>query len=78
MKGKKRMKGENLILSILIIMLLAVALFVGISYGYEKGANMCNKYYSAYISNYCVCYEPINIYKTERFIPISMINLSTS
>lgn len=57
---------------------MAVALLAGVNYGRESGVNLCNKYYSAYISTYCVCYIPVNIYETERFIPISMLNLSTS
>ena len=73
-----RKKGDNTVLLILVIIILAVALFVGISYGHEKGVILCNKYYSAHINNQCVCYAPVNLYKTERFIPISIINLSTS
>ena len=78
MKQKQRMRGDNLILSILIIIIVAIVLFFGIDYGYEKGVILCNKYYSAYISNYCVCYVPINIYETERFIPQTISNLSVS
>ena len=79
MKGKKT-KADNLILSILIIILLAVAILSGVSYGYEKGVNFCNKYYYTYINNHCVCYDPINVYQTERFIPIptTVLNLSSS
>ena len=78
MKSKQKMKGDNLILFILIVMLITIALLVGVRQGYEKGVNLSNKYYSAYISNYCVCYEPLNLYETERFIPITILNLSTS
>jgi len=77
-KPKNRMKGDNLILYILIIIMIAVALLVGANYGYEFGRKQINKYYSAYLSNYCVCYEPLNLYKTERFIPTTMLNLSVS
>ena len=78
MKSKERMKGDNLVLFILIIILVALALLVGANQGYEKGVNSCNKYYSAYVNNYCVCYSPISLYKTERFIPMTILNLSTS
>jgi len=77
-KPKNRMRGDNLVLYILIIMLIAIALLVGASYGHEKGVNLCNKYYLNHIKNNCVCYEPLNLYKTERFIPTTMLNLSVS
>ena len=78
MKRIKRTKGDNIVLFTLIIIILAAALFVGISYGYELGVKKCNKYYFAHIKNNCVCYVSINLYKTERFIPLTLLNLSTS
>ena len=72
------MKGDNLVLVILIIIIITIALLVGVRQGYELGVNAVNKYYSAYISNNCICYTPINAYKTERFIPITILNLSDS
>ena len=78
MERKRRMRGDNLILSILIIILITLALLVGVSQGYRKGVKMCNSYYSSHISNHCVCYVPVNQYETERFIPITIPNLSTS
>lgn len=74
----KRKRGDNLILCILIVILIATALLVGARQGYEKGVILCNKHYSAYITNQCVCYIPVNIYETERFIPTTILNLSTS
>ena len=73
---RKRMKGDNLALYILIILLIAVALLVGARQGYELGIKMCNNHYSGYIRNNCVCRDPLNVYQTERFIPQTMLNLS--
>jgi len=75
-KTENRMKGDNLVLYIVIIILLAVALLVGASYGYELGVKMCNNYYLSHIKNNCVCYTPMDVYKTERVIPQTMSNLS--
>ena len=70
------MNGDNLALYIVIIILLAVALLVGASYGYELGVKVCNNHYSGYIRNNCMCRAPVNVYETERFIPIDVVNLS--
>jgi len=78
MKRKERMKGDNLVLYILMIVLIVLALLVGVRQGFEKGVSSCNNYYLSHIKNNCVCYTPINVYKTERFIPIGMLNLSIS
>ena len=78
MKRIKRNKGDNMVLFILIVIIIAVALLVGASYGYELGVKKCNSHYSGYIRNNCMCHSSINIYETERFIPITMLNLSTS
>jgi len=75
-KIKNRMKGDNIILSILIIIIIAIALLVGASYGYEFGIKKCNNHYSGFILNNCMCYIPVNQYETERFIPLTMLNLS--
>ena len=72
------MKGDNLVLFILIILLITIALLVGARQGYELGVKMCNNHYSGYIRNNCICRAPINIYETERFIPQSMLNLSVN
>ncbi len=73
---KQRMRGDNLILCILIVILIAIALLVGVSYGYELGIKNCNKHYSAFIQNNCMCFIPANQYETERFIPIDVLNIS--
>ena len=78
MKPKQRMKGDNLVLCILIIIMIAIALLAGASYGYELGIKMCNNHYSGYIRNNCVCRDSVNVYKTERVIPQTMSNLSIS
>ena len=78
MKSKKRMKGNNTVLLILITILLAIALLVGASYGYELGVKKCNSHYSIYISNNCICFVPVNTYESERFIPTTILNLSIS
>jgi hypothetical protein len=73
---KQRMKGDNLVLYILIILLIAIALLVGARQGYELGIKMCNNHYSGYIRNNCMCRIPMDVYKTERVIPVTMLNLS--
>jgi len=78
MKSKQRMKGDNLVLCILFLILITIALLVGAGQGYELGIKNCNKHYSAFIQNNCMCYIPVNQYETERFIPIDVLNLSTS
>jgi len=75
---KKRMRGDNLILCILIVILITIALLVGARQGYELGIKNCNKHYSAFIRNNCMCYTPIHQYGTERFIPIDVLNISVS
>ena len=75
-KTKQRMKGDNLALFILIVIIIAIALFCGIDYGYELGIKKSNSYYSTHIRNHCICYIPVNIYKTERVIPLTLLNLS--
>ena len=70
------MNGDNLALYVAIIIFLAVALLVGASYGYELGVKSCNNHYSGYIRNNCMCRAPMDVYKTERFIPQTMLNLS--
>jgi len=71
-----RKRGNNLILLILIVIIIAIALLVGASYGYEFGIKKCNRHYSNFISNNCMCFVPVNQYETERFIPITILNLS--
>lgn len=78
MKSKKRMKGDNFILCILIVIIIAVALLVGASYGYELGVKKCNNHYSVFIENNCMCFIPVNAYESERFIPTTILNLSIS
>ena len=78
MKQKQRMKGDNLVLSILIIILITIALLIGAGQGYDLGIKKCNKHYSGYIRNNCMCRDPVNVYETERVIPITILNLSTS
>jgi len=76
MKPNQRMKGDNLVLCILIIVLLILALLVGVKRGFELGVKVCNNHYSGYIRNNCMCRAPMDVYKTERFIPQTMLNLS--
>lgn len=78
MKSKKRMKGDNIYLSILIVIIITVALLVGVSYGYELGIKKCNKHYSAFIQNNCMCFVPISQYETKRFIPTDVLNITVS
>ena len=75
---KKRMKGDNLVLTILIIVIIAVALLAGVSYGYEFRRKKCNAYYSNFIRNNCMCSIPVNSYESERFIPTTVLNLSVN
>ena len=75
-KTKQRMKGDNLILSILIVILIFLALLVGAEQGFELGIKKSNSYYSTHIRNHCICYIPVNRYKTERVIPLTLLNLS--
>lgn len=72
------MKGDNTILCILIVILITIALLVGARQGYELGIKKCNKHYSAFIQNNCMCYIPVNQYETERFIPIDVLNITVS
>ena len=78
MKSKERMKGDNLVLVILIIILITIALLVGARQGFELGVKICNNHYSVFIRNNCICFVPVNTYESERFIPITILNLSTS
>ncbi len=75
---KKRNKGDNLILCILIAILIAIALLVGARQGYELGIKKCNKHYSAFIRNNCMCFVRIDKYETERFIPTDVLNITVS
>jgi len=70
------MKGDNLVLFIIMIIIIAIAILVGASYGYELGIKKCNKYYSDFIDDNCYCFVNINPYQTERVIPISILNFS--
>ena len=76
MKAKQRMRGDNLVLSILIVISIILALLMGARQGFELGIKKSNSYYSTHIRNHCVCYIPIGIYQTERFIPLTILNLS--
>lgn len=76
MKSRKRMKEDNLVLFILIIMLIAIALLVGASYGYEKGVIACKQYFLEYVNKSCICFDRYESYDFERPIPI--LNLSSS
>ena len=73
---KQRMKGDNLVLCILVILLITIALLVGARQGYDLGIKKCNNHYSGYIRNNCMCNNPVNVYETERFIPLTILNLS--
>jgi len=75
---KNRMKGDNLILCILIVILIAIALLVGARQGYELGIKNCNKHYSAFIQNNCMCFVRIDKYEAERFIPTDVLNITVS
>ena len=76
MKPKNRMKGDNLALYIIMIILLILALLVGMGQGFELGIKKCNKHYSNFISDNCYCFVNVNPYQTERVIPISILNFS--
>jgi len=77
-KTKNRMKGDNTILLILIVMLVAMATFAGISHGYKLGIKNCNIHYDEYIGRYCICLVPQTNYQDEGFIPPSILNLNIS
>lgn len=77
-KKNQRMRGDNLGLCILIILLITIALLVGARQGYELGIKKCNKHYSEFIRNNCMCFVRADLYKTERFIPIDVLNISIS
>ena len=74
--NKNRMKGDKLALYIIMIIIIAIAILVGASYGYELGIKKCNRYYSGFIRNNCYCHVSVNPYQTERFIPTTLLNLS--
>jgi len=76
MKAKQRMRGDNLVLSILIVISIILALLVGAGQGFELGIKKCNKHYSEFIDDKCYCFINVNPYQTERVIPLSMLNLS--
>lgn len=78
MKTKPRTKGNNTILMILIVIIITLALLLGVRQGFELGIKKCNKHYSGFIKNNCYCFVPASPYETERFIPLTLLNLSTS
>ena len=78
MKPKNRMKGDNLVLFIIMIIIIAIAILVGASYGYELGIKKCNKHYSDFIDDKCYCFINVNPYQTERVIPIDVLNFTVS
>jgi len=76
MKPKNRMKGDNLVLFIIMIIIIAIAILVGASYGYELGIKKCNKHYTDFIDDNCYCVVDLNPYQTERVVPTSILNSS--
>jgi len=76
MKPKNRMKGDNLALYIIMIILLILALLVGMGQGFELGIKKCNKHYTDFIDDNCYCVVDLNSYQTERVVPTSILNSS--
>jgi len=75
-KMKQRMRGDNLILCILIVILIAVALLVGARQGYELGIKNANIHYSSFIKDNCMCFVPADQYENKLFQLPKSLNIS--